>query len=194
MNRRPFYDQLRRMHGRPQDQQLGLDYDGSMPGPADANDRSLKLHSKTEPRLSRRTRPKPLGPPDIRYHGVHCELGIHSLPHRVILLKISGTDIGEFATAPMKSLDDLIQSFGRIRLFIDARDVLGASIEVSGDWAAWLSASKDMLATVTMLTGSRFVQVTAEFVRRFASLEGVMRICTEWAVFDQALAEASDPQ
>jgi len=166
-----------------------------MPGPADANERSFKkLHSKTEPRLPRRTRPNSLGPPEIHYHGIHCELGIHRLLHHVILLKISGTDIGEFATAPMKALDDLIQSSGRIHLFIDARDVLGASIEVSGGWAAWLSARKDMLATVTMLTGSRFIQVTAEFVRRFASLEGVIRICTEWSVFDQALAEASHPQ
>jgi phage regulator Rha-like protein len=41
-----------------------------------------------------------------------------------------------------------------------------------------------------MLTGSRFIQITAEFVRRFASLEGVMRICTEPAIFDFALAEA----
>jgi phage regulator Rha-like protein len=40
-----------------------------------------------------------------------------------------------------------------------------------------------------MLTGSRFIQVTAEFVRRFSELEGKMRICTEPRVFDRALAE-----
>jgi phage regulator Rha-like protein len=43
-----------------------------------------------------------------------------------------------------------------------------------------------------MLTGSRFIQMTAEFVRRFAALEGIMRICTEPSAFDTALAQALD--
>jgi len=41
-----------------------------------------------------------------------------------------------------------------------------------------------------MLTGSRFIEITAEFVRRFADLQGIMRIGTEPAVFDQILTEA----
>ena len=106
-----------------------------------------------------------------------------------MVLRISGPDVGEFGDAPMKSLDEWMADSGPIELFIDARDVRGASIEVSGDWAAWLNTHKNALRGVTMLTGSRFIQVTAEFVRRFASLEGVMRVCTEPAVFDQALAE-----
>jgi hypothetical protein len=48
---------------------------------------------------------------------------------------------------------------------------------VSGEWAGWLGANRAMLESVTMLTGSRFIQITAEFVRRFSSLEGSMRIC-----------------
>jgi phage regulator Rha-like protein len=48
-----------------------------------------------------------------------------------------------------------------------------------------------MLESVTMLTGSRFIQLTAEFVRRFASLEASMRICTDPAIFDYALREAA---
>jgi hypothetical protein len=107
-----------------------------------------------------------------------------------VVLRISGTDVGEFGDAPMKSLNEWIAGSEPVDLFIDARDVRGASIEVSGEWAAWLNAHKSLLNSVTMLTGSRFIQVTAEFVRRFASLEGLMRICTEPAVFDRALADA----
>jgi hypothetical protein len=76
-----------------------------------------------------------------------------------------------------------------VELFVDAREVRGASIEVSGEWARWLGGRKAVLRGVTMLTGSRFIQVTAEFVRRFAALEGIMRICTEASVFDSALEE-----
>ena len=127
----------------------------------------------------------------IRFDGVHCNLSIEKPSAGVVLMKIRGTDVGEFGDAPMKTLADCVANSSAIQLFIDARFVRGASIEVSGEWASWLNAHKSVLGTVTMLTGSRFIQVTAEFVRRFASLEGSMRICTEPAVFDQALLEAT---
>jgi len=41
------------------------------------------------------------------------------------------------------------------------------------------------------LTGSRFIEITAGFVRRFASVEGSMRIGTDPVVFDHALIEAT---
>jgi hypothetical protein len=124
------------------------------------------------------------------YEGIHCKLLIELLPNRVVVLRISGTDIGEFGEVPMRALNDWVTGSAPVDFFIDARDVRGASIEVSGEWAGWLGAHKEVLRTVTMLTGSRFIQVTAEFVRRFASLEDIMRICTEPAIFDHALAEA----
>jgi hypothetical protein len=105
-------------------------------------------------------------------------------------LRISGTDIGEFRDAPMLHLSEFLDGAEPIDLFIDARDVRGASIEVSGDWARWLRSHKGQLRDVSMLTGSRFVQVTADFVRRFADMEGIMRIYTEPAAFDAALAKA----
>jgi hypothetical protein len=126
---------------------------------------------------------------ETRYDGVHCNLVIQRFPPAVVLLRISGSDIGEFGDAPMKTLSDRMSPAAPIDLFIDARDVRGASIEVSAEWAGWLSANRAALRSVTMLTGSRFIQITAEFVRRFASLEGIMRICTEPAIFDYALAE-----
>ena len=127
---------------------------------------------------------------EIRYDGIHCNFVIQAITPRVVVLRISGTDVGEFGGEPRKALDEWLAASGPVDFFIDARDVRGASIEVSGDWAGWLNARKDRLRSVTMLTGSRFIQVTAEFVRRFAGLEGIMRICTEPAVFDAALSEA----
>jgi hypothetical protein len=127
---------------------------------------------------------------EIRYDGIHCNLVIQQFPSEVVVLRISGSDIGEFGEAPMRALSERVNASNPIHLFIDARDVRGASVEVSGDWAGWLTSHRSGLQSVTMLTGSRFIQITAEFVRRFASLEGVMRICTEPAIFDFALAEA----
>lgn len=129
-------------------------------------------------------------PRRIRYDGIHCNLLIERAPNGVVVLRISGTDVGEFGDAPMKVLNGWVGDGSSIDFFIDAREVRGASIAVSGEWAQWLQAHKPALKSVTMLTGSRFILMTAEFVRRFSSLEGIMRICTEPAAFDQALAEA----
>lgn len=126
----------------------------------------------------------------IRYDGIHCNFAIEQLSRGVILLKISGTDIGEFGDTPMVALGDWLTDVSQIEFFIDARDVRGASIDVSGEWGKWLVRHKAKMRTITMLTGSRFVQITAEFVRRFSDLEGVMRICTEPEVFETTLAES----
>jgi len=107
-----------------------------------------------------------------------------------VVVKISGTDVGEFGTGPMRELKECLTDISPIHLFIDARDVRGASIEVSGEWAGWLQENKADLRHISMLTGSRFVEVTAGFVRRFAALQGIMRIYTEPAAFDAALAES----
>jgi hypothetical protein len=45
-----------------------------------------------------------------------------------------------------------------IHLFIDARDVRGASINLSGEWAEWLRAHKAHPRNISMLRGSRFVE------------------------------------
>src|SRR5579872_992003 len=120
----------------------------------------------------------------IRYDGIHCNLLLEQLQPRVVVLRISGTDVGEFAEAPMEALNDWIVRSGPIDFFIDAREVRGASMDVSGDWAGWLNNHKEALTSVTMLTGSRYIQITADFVRRYAGMQEIMRICTEPAVFD----------
>jgi hypothetical protein len=45
-----------------------------------------------------------------------------------------------------------------------------------------------------MLVGSRFLEVTAGFVRRFAELEALMQIYTDPASFDSDLNEAAAPR
>ena len=79
---------------------------------------------------------------EIRYDGIHCNLIIQRFPSCVVVLRISGCDVGEFGEAPMKALNDSATSSDPIDLFIDARDVKGASIDVSGEWARWLSSRK----------------------------------------------------
>lgn len=126
----------------------------------------------------------------IQFDGVHCSIVLERLAESVVLLRISGTDTGELGDSPMQALHEWLTDSNPVKFFIDARAVRGASIDVSSEWAAWLNAHRSQLQSVTMLTGSKFIQITAEFVRRFADLNGVMWVCTEPAVFDLALEQA----
>jgi hypothetical protein len=132
--------------------------------------------------------------PEIRYDGVHCAFLIERPADGVLVLRISGTDVGELGDAPMQGLDDCLAGASPVQFFIDARETRGASIEVSGEWAVWLKSRKPRFHRINMLVAGRFVELTADFVRRFAGLEGIMRIYTEPSAFDAALNEAAAPR
>ena len=109
----------------------------------------------------------------------------------MIVLRLAGWDTGEFGDAAMKEIARDFAAGTPLQLFIDARAVKGATIDVSNDWALWLRANRSRFAHVSMLTGSPFVQLTAKFVQRFADLGEVMRIYADPSAFDAALQASS---
>jgi hypothetical protein len=127
---------------------------------------------------------------DVVYEGVHCRLAIERPAPAVVVVRLGGWDAGEFGDVPMQELAKDLAADNRIELFIDARASKGASIEVSGEWAQWLGKHRSRFKHISMLTGSRFIQLTANFVRRFAELGDVMRIYADPVAFDGALAQS----
>lgn len=126
----------------------------------------------------------------MKYEGVTSGLAIERPGPGVVLLRLTGWDTGEFGDAPMK---EVAKDFGPrpIRLFIDARAVKGATIDVSNEWALWLRANRARFAEISMLTGSPFIKLTAKFVQRFADLDELMRLYTDPSAFDAALRAAT---
>jgi hypothetical protein len=126
----------------------------------------------------------------VRFEGVHCTMEVARRARGVVVLTIMGSDIGELADAPFKAIEAALAEDGKVELFIDARETRGASVDVSNEWALWLRKHRNALHQVTLVTGSSFIRLTADFVRRFAELEGIMRITTDRSAFDDALADA----
>lgn len=128
--------------------------------------------------------------PPVQYEGTSSAFTVDAPAPRVVVLTIEGHDVGEFGSAPIRRLEDCLPDGAPAALYIDARRTRGVSIGVSSEWALWLGANRARFEQIHMLTGSRFIQVTAEFVRRFSDLEGLMRIYTDAEAFDEALASA----
>ena len=124
--------------------------------------------------------------------GIHGSMRIERPAPRVVVMRISGQDVGELGDAPFAEIErTLAEADGGIELYVDARNSTGVTTDVSGAWAHWLVKHKAKLAHVSMITRSRFVQVTAEFVRRFGDLTDKMRLYTDEAAFDEALRASS---
>lgn len=128
--------------------------------------------------------------PQVEFEGLYCSMRISRPAEGVVVVTISGSDIGEFREAPFGELAKHVRDGRKVELFIDARDTKGATVDVSQGWALWLGKNRLSLHQVTMLVGSRFVDVTANFVRSFARLEGIMRLISDKVAFDDALADA----
>jgi hypothetical protein len=126
----------------------------------------------------------------VTFDGAHCAVELKQFSESLILMGLSGSDTGELRDAPMRTLDEWLAQTECVEFFIDARKVRGASIDVSRDWATWLTAHREQFKSITMLTGNKFIEITAEFVRRFAGLNGIMWVCTDAKVFDLALEQA----
>lgn len=127
---------------------------------------------------------------DKTWQSPSSSLSIERPAPGVVVLVISGTDIGEHGDGPFAELASDADA-GPFELFVDARASRGVALDVSGRWARWLAARRATLERVNMLTGSRFVELTANFVRDFAELGESMRIYTDAAAFDADLASAT---
>jgi len=126
---------------------------------------------------------------ELTWEAEHSTLRIRRPTAGIVVVTVTGTDVGEHGVAPFAELMKDVEA-GPFELFVDARGSQGVTIDVSGEWARWLAAHRASLRAVNMLTGSRFVQLTAAVVRDYAVLGDLMRIYTDASAFDEALAAA----
>jgi hypothetical protein len=124
---------------------------------------------------------------DIQFEGVHCCLTLSFPGRNVCVATFEGPDAGEFGEAPLLALNDYLRDADTMTLFVDGRKVPGASIDVSSAWALWMQKNRERLRQIHFLSGSRFIHMTATFVRRFAGLEDRMFIYTDAEMFEAAI-------
>lgn len=125
-----------------------------------------------------------------RFEGLHGRLEISRPTVGVVLIVLKGHDVGEFGEGPFRELDKDLGSCLPFEIFVDARAVPAASIDVTGAWARWMMANRDRIQRFNIICGSRFIELTAKFVRQFTEFGPRMRIYTDTATFDAAFKAA----
>ena len=128
----------------------------------------------------------------IVYECPGFRLGIERPAPGFVVVRLAGSDAGEFGDDPLRELDRDLADDRLIELYIDARDVQGVTVGVVHQWSEWLHRRRARFKRVTMLTGTWYVKLTAGYVRRFAGLEDIMVHHADSARFDEALKTAVD--
>ncbi|HKO93927.1 MAG TPA: hypothetical protein VJU61_22390 [Polyangiaceae bacterium] len=129
----------------------------------------------------------------VRLEARHAVFAIDRPAPGIVRLTIIGRDTGEFGAAPFRELEKDLTGSVKPEIFVDARAVAGASVDVSAEWARWLIQHKARYTRLSFLTGTRFMHLTASFVQRFTQLGERMRVYTDAGAFDAALRAASAP-
>lgn len=127
----------------------------------------------------------------VRFQGVHCTLTISRPSVRVVLITFVGREPGELGPAPFRELEKDFAVDGQIDVFVDARHGVSATLDVTGDWALFFRGHSHRLNSVNVLTASMLLQMAVASVRTFAGLEDRMRLFTDEAAFEAALAGSS---
>lgn len=122
-----------------------------------------------------------------RFETKECTIAITRPREGRVLVVFEGRDRGQLGREPFIELEKSLQHADGLELFIDLEAAVGASLDVSGSWALWLRAHGARLAHVSMLTGSYFVELSAQTVKRFSELGDKVRLYSDRRAFESAL-------
>lgn len=121
-----------------------------------------------------------------RFETAECTIDIARLRAGRVLVKLEGRDRGQLGREPFAVIEQNFSAERPLELFIDLQSAVGATLDVSSSWAIWLRANKQHLAKVSMLTGSSFVQLSAQAVQRFSELGDKAQIYSDRSEFESA--------
>lgn len=132
-----------------------------------------------------------VGPEDVvQLKTESCCILIRRLKPRVMLVKIEGYDVGRFGNAPFDELRSEIANFRAVELFVDLSAAFGARTPVREAWTEWFRANQDGLSRVSILVGSKFIEMAVTLSKLFSRTGELIQIYSSPQAFEEALARA----
>ena len=114
-----------------------------------------------------------------------CSYRYQKLSPALLQLVIEGRDSGRLGALPLDELQ--VQQQGQVRtgmLFVDASGAGSVDARVRDEWVAWIRAHRDDFGAMSILAGSRLMQLTFGLAREAAQAGQRMRIHDDRAAFE----------
>jgi hypothetical protein len=120
-----------------------------------------------------------------------CSFVFQRLRPGVLLVTIAGHDAGQFGTGPLDEIRLELLRNRPLELLIDARDADSAAKSVSDEWTRFFSLNSEHLSRVSVLVGSKFMQLTVAIAQHLSRTGRLIELHSEPDVFDRQVASAS---
>ncbi len=118
------------------------------------------------------------------------EFIFQQLGNGALLVTIVGNDIGQFGSTALDEIRLALLRQGVLELLIDAERAANVSVEVSQEWTKFFSASREQLSRVSVLTGTKLINLTVAIAQHLSNTGNLIQIYTDRGLFDVAVARA----
>jgi hypothetical protein len=108
----------------------------------------------------------------------------------VVLVSAHGHDRGAFGDVPFEWLEREMGRLGPLEVFVDMRAMFNATQTVADRWSEWIQRRRSLLRGMSLLVGSKYVQMTVEVAKLFSRTGELMRIYTDEAAFEAAIRQS----
>jgi hypothetical protein len=107
-----------------------------------------------------------------------------------LLVTITGNDKGQFGTAALDEIRLEILRHGPLELLVNAEQAVLVTQEVSREWTRFFADARPELKRVSILTGSKLVNLAVAIARHLSHTGSLIQIYTERELFFAAMARA----
>jgi hypothetical protein len=123
--------------------------------------------------------------------GSGAQFDYQRLTPGALLVTISGNDRGQFGATTLDEIRLEILRHQPLELLIDAEEASNVSVEVSRQWTEFFAQSRSQLRRVSVLTGSKLVNLTVAIAQHLSHTGNLIQIYTDRQLFDTAIARAN---
>ena len=102
-----------------------------------------------------------------------------------LLITIDGNDTGQFGTAALDEIRLECLRHGPLDLLIDAHGAALVSTQVSQEWTRFFSDNRQQLRRVSVLTGSKLVNLAVAIARHLSHTGKLIQIYSDSELFAQ---------
>lgn len=127
----------------------------------------------------------------IQFSAGNCRFVFRRLRPGALLVTVSGLDNGQFGTAALDEFRMELLRHSPLEILVDAREATGVAVEVSQEWTRFFSENRQQLKRVSVLAGSKMVQLTVAIAQHLSQTGNLIQIYSDAGLFEEAVARAS---